>query len=115
MAADLRADRLSRYLRLLDYMGSSSNGVNPMDIKFHIDTNSVKVGAVLDATTSGSIDPASFNISFDYCHLSSNGSTACSCQDCNKSCKTLPDTIVDPEPCLIMGKVKNGDNCLKVI
>jgi len=89
--------------KLLQYMGSSDNGVNPMNINSHIDTKPVEVRAAPKFDTPHYIDPAGFNISFDYCHVSYNGSTACSCQDCAKSCGTPPDPIVDPEPCLIMG------------
>ena len=96
---------LSLCPRLLEYMGSSSNGVNPMNIISHIDTKPVEVRSLLDPMTPHIIDPAGFNITFDYCHVSYNGSTPCSCQDCAKACGTPPDPIVEPEPCLIMGKV----------
>ena len=85
-------------------MGSTSNGVNPLNIKPHIDTKEVEVNNLLDGSVHV-IDPAGFNISLDYCHISYDGAPACSCQDCQKSCGDPPPPIVDPEPCLIMGKV----------
>ena len=50
------------------------------------------------------LDPAHFNISYEYCHVATEDSPACSCQDCAKSCGAPPEPIVEPDPCLIMGK-----------
>ena len=96
--------------RLLDYMGDSNNGVNPMKIKAHIAIEPVEVKEVkeVNATVtspSHTINPAGFNISFDYCYVSYNGSTPCSCQDCAKSCGAPSNPIVDPKPRRIMGNV----------
>lgn len=89
--------------KLLTYMGSTGNGVNPLQINSHITTKKVTVVNPLNISIKGEIDPNGFNISFAECSVAYGDQPACSCQDCSKSCGPTPPPIVDPEPCLIMG------------
>jgi len=90
--------------QLLKNMGSTANGVNPLQINSHIATKKVTVKDPFDQSiTICEVDPAGFNVSSRYCHVSYNGSATCSCQDCAKSCGDPPPPIIEPEPCLIMG------------
>ena len=82
-------------------MGSTGNGVNPLQINSHIVTKPVTVHNFMGG--SALIDPAGFNITSRYCGVSYEDSAACSCQDCKKSCGAPPPPIIEPEPCLIMG------------
>ena len=92
--------------RLLDYMGATSNGVNPLNIAAHISDSPVKVEMYPGGPVLGKVDPAGFNVSIYYCDQSYNDTPACSCQDCGKSCGAPlpPELTAEPEPCLIMGK-----------
>jgi len=91
--------------KLLDYMGATSNGVNPLNIAAHISDSPVKVEMYPGGPVLGKVDPAGFNVSIYYCDQSYNDTPACSCQDCGKSCGAPlpPELTAEPEPCLIMG------------
>ena len=93
--------KFSFFPRLLFSLGSPSNGHNPMTMNYQITSEKVDIPLV---DGNHELDPAHFNISYEYCHVATEDSPACSCQDCAKSCGAPPEPIVEPDPCLIMGK-----------
>jgi hypothetical protein len=74
--------------RWYDYMGSTSNGFSPFDIKYVYVNSSVEVGG----RNMTPISPEAFHCS----EVPPGGSKACSCVDCIESCPAAP--VLPPKP-----------------
>ncbi|XP_054748920.2 NPC1-like intracellular cholesterol transporter 1 [Lytechinus pictus] len=76
--------------RWLDFLGSTSNGFIPWNIDFTI----VPPGQILEGMDENMepMNPVSY-----FCNATVGNQSACSCQDCERSCLALP-TIAPAEP-----------------
>ncbi|XP_075961100.1 NPC1-like intracellular cholesterol transporter 1 [Anarhichas minor] len=82
--------------RWYDFQGDSSNGLAPLDIDFQLiqegDTEGLPKGVI------------PYNGPALKCNeITSSGSQACSCQDCQESCPRMPPPPVPPGPFTLLG------------